>query len=85
MNNYQNDDTSFEELLLLAKEIAKQKAYSPKKAFESSPYQCPECLDIIQSKFPGEFVACKCGMSFVDETRHYVRVGGPAKPYNKDE
>ncbi len=37
---------------------------------------CTDCNDIIQSKYSGEFVACSCGESFVDQTEYYTRMGG---------
>jgi len=36
------------------------------------------CGDTIVSSYPGEFVACKCGKSFVDQTPYYSRYGGTA-------
>ena len=44
--------------------------------FKGTEYTCSNCRDIISSKFPGDFVSCKCGQSYVDETFEYVRLGG---------
>ena len=41
--------------------------------------QCESCDTILQSSFPGEFVACECGHSFVDQHDFYSRYGGLAK------
>lgn len=46
--------------------------------FIGDVYTCRKCEDLIQSSYPGEFVSCTCGTSFVDQTRHYVRCGGEA-------
>ncbi len=45
---------------------------------------CEECGDWLQSSYPGEFVACDCGASFVDQTQHYSRYGGSVMPYEPD-
>jgi hypothetical protein len=55
--------------------------FKENKKFTPHPYQCQDCNDIIQSTHSGEWVACKCGKSFVDETEYYVRVGSNAQPY----
>lgn len=47
-----------------------------KKPFNPAKMQCVKCKDIIWSKHPGEWVQCKCGKSYVDQTRYYMRVGG---------
>lgn len=39
-------------------------------------HSCKLCGDIIWSKYAGEFVTCKCGKSFVDQTAYYTRGGG---------
>ena len=39
-------------------------------------YRCTKCQDIIYSKWSGHYAQCTCGETFVDETRHYVRLGG---------
>lgn len=44
--------------------------------FDPSKCQCKICESVIMSKYPGEFVRCKCGASFVDQTHHYGRYGG---------
>jgi len=54
-------------------EIAEKEGYWPPPA-----YKCRECGDVIQSSYPGEFVSCKCGESYVDQTPHYMRAGGKA-------
>jgi hypothetical protein len=41
--------------------------------------QCAECDSVLQSAYPGQFVQCQCGMSFVDQTPHYSRYGGNAR------
>lgn len=41
--------------------------------------QCLECMDIIESKTVHDFISCKCGASFVDGGKEYIRRGGPAK------
>ena len=43
-------------------------------------YYCGHCEDVIWSATPGQFAQCKCGNSYVDQTRHYCRVGGNALP-----
>jgi hypothetical protein len=40
-------------------------------------YKVGCCGDIIMSVRPGAFARCQCGKSFVDQTREYVRCGGP--------
>lgn len=40
------------------------------------PVWCVECGTKLRSKFPGEFVQCKCGKAFADQTPHYHRYGG---------
>lgn len=47
----------------------------PKSFWKPTIYQCRNCRDIIFSKKPGYFAACKCG-NYVDETHHYCRMGG---------
>jgi hypothetical protein len=44
--------------------------FNPEKA------QCGICESVIVSSYPGEFVRCECGASFVDQTYHYGRYGG---------
>lgn len=45
--------------------------------------QCPECLQLLQSKWPGQFVTCFCGESFIDQTPYYSRYGGKVCELNK--
>jgi hypothetical protein len=40
---------------------------------------CTVCESLIVSSYPGEFVQCECGKSFVDQTHHYGRYGGPVE------
>lgn len=44
--------------------------FNPEKA------QCGICESVMVSSYPGEFVRCKCGASFVDQTHYYGRYGG---------
>jgi hypothetical protein len=44
--------------------------------FNPEKSQCGICESVIVSSYPGEFVRCKCGASFVDQTYHYGRYGG---------
>ncbi len=46
------------------------------KRFEGHKFICVYCESIVQSKYPGQFIRCKCGKSFVDETHYYCRSGG---------
>ena len=50
-----------------------------KEPFVGFIYECGECGGKMQSTYPGEFSACECGKSFVDETRYYTRLGGSVK------
>jgi hypothetical protein len=43
------------------------------------------CQDIIWSTRPGHYKTCKCGKSFVDETREYTRLAGEVIPIKKEE
>ena len=43
-------------------------------------YYCDGCRDLIWSACPGEWACCACGESYVDQTRHYTRIGGSAQP-----
>jgi len=47
-----------------------------KVKFTPSKYLAKCCGDIIQSKYSGQFVSCKCGKCFVDQTEYYTRGGG---------
>jgi hypothetical protein len=44
--------------------------------FKPNKYIAKCCKSILQSKYPGQFVSCSCGESFIDETEYYVRGGG---------
>ena len=37
---------------------------------------CPHCKDEIWSVYYGDFVRCKCGVSFMDDTPEYARTNG---------
>lgn len=41
--------------------------------------KCLKCEDIIEGDRKGTFITCKCGACYIDETPHYVRVGGDPK------
>jgi hypothetical protein len=41
------------------------------------------CKTVIWSSYPGEWKACTCGKSFVDETNYYARLGGTVEEYIK--
>jgi hypothetical protein len=45
--------------------------------------RCSECKQEIKSKSRHDFVVCKCGESFVDGGKDYVRMGGKAEIYGK--
>lgn len=56
------------------------------KKFNPTIYQCTQCDDYIWSRYPGHWSGCCCGQSYVDQTSHYVRLGGFAElvgPYSK--
>jgi hypothetical protein len=53
--------------------------------FNPPTAQCLDCLDLIRSSYSGEFVKCKCGNSFVDQTLYYSRYGGNIKPAKEGE
>lgn len=44
--------------------------------FKPDLYKCPDCLTEIYSRWPGDFVSCKCGACYVDQTNEYIRLGG---------
>lgn len=46
---------------------------------------CKLCKDKLQSQYPGQFVECKCGASFVDQTPYYSRHGGEVVAYQQDK
>jgi len=47
--------------------------------FVGDKYQCELCEDIIWSRYPGHFCECKCGESYVDQTREFTRSTVTAK------
>lgn len=47
-----------------------------KREFKPTPIKCRECGDLIQSKYPGQYVSCSCGEIAVDQTKEYKRVIG---------
>ena len=56
-----------------------------KDTWNPSIYKCMDCGDEIYSKTPGHFSTCSCykeehGLTgcFVDQTEHYIRIGGNA-------
>ena len=55
-------------------------AESSQAKFKPIQYKCPDCGDVFASSHSGEWVACKCGKCFVDQTEYYIRVGGNAQP-----
>ena len=61
-------------------ETARKKAdsisFGPPKKWSGTKYKTTCCDDIIQSKYSGEYVLCKCGKVAIDETPHYGRVIG---------
>lgn len=44
-----------------------------------SVMECQSCKDKIYSRYPGEFVQCKCGQCYVDQKYPYERYSGPLK------
>ena len=44
--------------------------------FNPETCQCPKCETVLRSKYPGHFMSCECGDSFVDQTSYYSRYGG---------
>ena len=46
------------------------------KKFTPIDYKCNLCQSPISSSYSGQFVQCECGVSFVDQTSHYMRAGG---------
>lgn len=44
--------------------------------FNPPKVTCSKCEDTIYSKYPGEFVTCKCGSISVDQTPYYSRYLG---------
>jgi hypothetical protein len=55
------------------------------KSFNPIPYVCKDCHTKLQSTYSGEFVTCACGNSFVDQTTHYMRIGGNAIPMKENK
>lgn len=56
-------------------------------AWNPSIYKCMDCGDEIYSQYPGDFATCRCYLAetntnifgcFVDQTEHYIRIGGNA-------
>lgn len=47
-----------------------------KNIWNPPKYKCRKCEDIIWSKYPGEFVMCKCEAIAVDQTEYYSRYMG---------
>lgn len=41
--------------------------------------ECTACKDRIYSRYPGEFVECRCEQSYVDQKYPYARYAGPLK------
>lgn len=54
----------------------RETAEEKRKPWNPSKFKCVKCDDIIWSKYPGEFVSCKCNECFVDQTRYYMRSSG---------
>lgn len=50
-----------------------------------SKMMCKICKTELQSQYPGHFVGCKCGASFVDQTPYYSRYGGEVVEFSEDE
>ncbi len=51
--------------------------------FNPPKIQCNNCKEVIQSSYPGEFVACKCFKNeegnkgcYIDSKHLYTRTGG---------
>jgi hypothetical protein len=47
--------------------------------FNPELFQCTMCESKLKSAYPGQFVGCECGQSFVDQTVHYGRYGGSVR------
>jgi hypothetical protein len=47
--------------------------------------ECNKCGDKIHSKYPGQFVSCKCGAISVDQTQYYARYIGDPKDFKQEE
>jgi len=54
-----------------------------KKPFKPYPIKCRECGDIIQSKYPGQFVTCSCGEVSIDQTEYYIRILGSEEKFDR--
>jgi len=54
--------------------LSSQKTTAPWES--KTKVRCRKCDDVIWSKFAGQFVMCKCGSIYVDQTPHYSRYGG---------
>lgn len=59
------------ELLL---DLRRQGSAAP---WKPTHYKVGCCGSVVFSERPGKFTRCQCGKSFVDQTREYVRCGGP--------
>lgn len=46
---------------------------SPRRKIIKNAAQCLHCMDIIESRFTHDFVACKCGKLMVDGGLDYLR------------
>lgn len=47
-----------------------------KTPWNPSVFETECCWDTIYSAYPGQFSRCKCGETFIDETRYYGRHSG---------
>jgi hypothetical protein len=56
-----------------------------KNNFEPIVHIATCCNTEIWSKYSGHFCRCLCGNSYVDQTGHYIRVGGDAIEKNPPE
>lgn len=63
----------------LQKREARKAARRAQKVFMSPIFECQLCKDLIWSEWEGHMKYCKCGRSFVDATRGYVRATIAAK------
>jgi len=51
--------------------------------FDPTIYKTDCCNDVIFSSYEGEFVPCKCGKTFIDETKYYARHSGGLLGFGK--
>lgn len=56
-----------------------------KREFNPKKYVAKCCGDVLQSRYEGEWVACKCGKAFIDETAYYCRGGGEVELMEEKE